>query len=182
VRIPIDIKTYARPEFDILAARGDYDVGMGRIPLLQHGDFTLGQSKAIERYVAGQLGLAGSSAQEAAAIDMIGGHVADIKDKFVDAKRGKTGEELAAARAKFLAEDLCTWLGKLEKTLGAGGFAVGSKLSLADVIIHQLVTAFFDEKAEAAAAAAKHHKVAASVAAVDAAGAAYFAARPASAF
>ena len=155
---------------------------MGRIPLLQHGAFTLAQSKSIERYVAAQVGLNGSSPQEAAAIDMVGGHVTDIKDKFVDAKRGKTGDELAAARAKFLSEDLPTWLGKLDKTLGSGGFAVGGKLSLADVLVHQLVTAFFDEKDAAAAAAAKHAKVAACVAAVDAAGAEYFAARPPAAF
>jgi hypothetical protein len=39
------------------------------------------------------------------------------------------------------------WLGKLEASIvGTGGFAVGTKLSLADITIYYFLTAFFDNK------------------------------------
>jgi hypothetical protein len=39
------------------------------------------------------------------------------------------------------------WLGKLEASIvGTGGFAVGTKLSLADITIYYFLTTFFDNK------------------------------------
>ena len=56
--------------------------------------------------------------------------------------------------------------------------AVGSKISLSEIAIHNLVADYFDDLAGAAAAASKSPKVTASVQAVATAGAAYFASRP----
>jgi hypothetical protein len=109
---------------------------------------------------------------------MIGEHVRDIKQKYNDSKAGKKGEELDAAKAKFMGEDLAVWFGKLEKTLsGTNGFAVGDKISYADVVIHNLVKDFFDDLAGASAAAATAPRVAASAETVSVAAAQWFATR-----
>jgi hypothetical protein len=181
-RYPFDQETYQHPESDVLKAAGAFDINMGRVPLLVYSgpdsNVTIGQSKAIERFVSKKLGLFGSNDNEAALIDMIGEHVRDIKQKYNDAKAGKKGEELDAARTKFIGEELAVWFGKLEKTLsGTNGFAVGDKISYADVVIHSLVKDYFDDLAGAAAAAATAPRVAASAESVSVAAAQWFATR-----
>lgn len=156
---------------------------MERLPVLSHGDFVLAQSKSIERYVAARLGFLGSSDQEAALIDMITEHVRDIKQKFNDAKLNKKGDELAAARATFIADVLPGWYAKLERTLAGGRFAVGGKISLADVAIHNLTAdTFFDDREAAAAALAAHPSLSAITANVAEAASAWISSRPTTAF
>jgi glutathione S-transferase len=109
------------PVFEEAKLAGAYDVSMSKVPLLTYTDeegvFILGQSKAIERFVAKKLDLLGSNDIDAVLIDMITEHVRDIKQKFMDVRLGKTGEDLADAKEKFLKEDLPIWFGKLEKCL-----------------------------------------------------------------
>ena len=112
------------------------------------GKAVLGQSKAIERYLARTFGLMGSNDLEAAQVDMIGEHVRDIKDAYQKAKAAGNGDA-------FLSADLPKWLAKLEKCVsqtGKEGFAVGDKISLAGLQIYSLCTEFFDNKDAAAAA------------------------------
>jgi glutathione S-transferase len=121
------------------------------VPILYiDGKAVVGQSKAIERFLAQRFGLFGANDVEGAQVDMIGEHVRDIKDAYSKAKAAGNADA-------FLATDLPNWLQKLEKCVkqtGTPGFAVGNKLSLAGLHIYSLVTDFFDNK-EAAAAAAK---------------------------
>ncbi len=186
-RYPIDTTTFARPEFDADKATGAFDVNLGRLPILQYsgaeGTATLGQSKSIERFVAQKLGLFGSNAVEAAQIDMIAEHVRDIKQKYNDAKVGKKDQELTDAKDKFIKEDLPSWFGKLDKTLsGTAGFAVGDKISLADVTIHHIVKDYFDDLAGAAAAASAFPRIVSSVESVSAAAQTWFDSRPVTKF
>ena len=114
------------------------------------GKPVVGQSKAIERFLAQRLGLYGANDIEGAQVDMIGEHVRDIKDAYAKAKAAGNAD-------KFLAEDLPTWLQKLGKCVqqtGTPGYAVGNKISLAGLQIYNLVVDYFDNK-DAAAAAAK---------------------------
>merc|ERR1712110_726193 len=89
-----------RPEFDAAKAAGDLDASGGKVPLLTVDGAQFGQSKAIERYLAKALGLAGSSDIEAAQIDAVSETIRDIKDAYQKAK----GEQ--ATKDKFFAEDL----------------------------------------------------------------------------
>ena len=102
---------YLKPEQEAAAACGNLALNMNRVPLLCiDGKPVLGQSKSIERFLAGRFGLMGSNDVEAAQVDMIGEHVRDIKDAYQKAKAAGNGD-------KFLDEDLKTWLAKLEAVL-----------------------------------------------------------------
>jgi glutathione S-transferase len=119
------------------------------VPLLYiDGEPVVGQSKAIERFLAGRFGLMGANDVQAAQIDMLGEHVRDVKDAYQKAKAAGTGDA-------FLDEELPKWCAKLEHCVsktGAPGYAVGDKLSLAGLQIYNLLVEFFDAKDKAAAA------------------------------
>ena len=79
------------------------------------------------------------------------GHVSDssrdIKQKYSDAKGHRKGAELIAAKNVFMKEALPKWMGRLEASLvGDPGFAVGDRLSLADITLQQNVRDYFDDK------------------------------------
>lgn len=167
----------------IVCLQGKFAVNMDRIPILEvDGTFQLGQSKCIEKYVSKKFGFYGDSLEEECKIDMICEHVRDIKQKLNDAKAGKSGEEATAAKTKFITEELPGWFAKLEKTLGGDKFAVGSKISLADVTIHAFVEDTADDKAAMSAAASGCPKVTGITANVAAAAKAWFDKRPVTAF
>lgn len=162
-RYPIDFANFTKAEFDADKAKGIYDFNLGSIPVLivdgPNGKLELGQSKTIERYLAKKFNLFGSSEDETALIDMITEHTRDIKLKYADSKVGKKGEDLAAAKSAFVHESLPVWFGRLEKALSGNGFAVGTKLSYADIVIFDLVYDFFDDKEGAFAATQNTPKV-----------------------
>ena len=151
---------------------------MDRIPILEYNGMQIGQSKTIERFVAKKLGFMGANEVEEALIDMICEHVRDIKQKYSDAKAGKKDDELNEAKHKYLYTDFPAWMAKLEKCLGSNGFAVGDKMSLADITIQQLVQDFFDEKDAGAAAISSCPRISASVDVVATAGKTWFETRP----
>ena len=72
----------------------------------------------------------GDNEFEAAACEVIQEHIRDSKDAYQKAK--KEGDD---AVAKFFSETLPTFCTQLEATLGDNSFAVGTKLSLADVAL-----------------------------------------------
>jgi hypothetical protein len=76
-----------------LQSARDFAVNMDRAPVLLYTEAgtttTIGQSKAIERFVARKLGLYGSNEIESALIDIICEHIRDIKQKYSDVKTGK---------------------------------------------------------------------------------------------
>lgn len=139
--------TYARPEFDAAKAKGEFSIAMDKVPILEiNGTEKIGQSKAIERYLAKKFGFFGSTLEEEAKIDMLCEHIIDIKKAYADARAGKADEELVQAKLKFMSETLPTFFGKFDKLLASEQFAVGSKLSLADIVIQQFVNDYFDDK------------------------------------
>eukprot|EP00873_Tetraselmis_striata_P041943 jgi/Tetstr1/462207/TSEL_007270.t1 len=123
---------------------GAFSSNLGRLPLLRLPDgASIGQSKAIERLVARELGLMGGSEVEAAQIDAYCEHLRDIREAYAKAKGNPFApptEETEAALVKWFDEDMPTWMSKLEVATGASGSAVGSSLSLADVALFALLT------------------------------------------
>jgi glutathione S-transferase len=152
----------AVPDFAAARKAGSLVLNMGRAPVLVVDGESIGQSAAIERYAARRLGLYGASEIEGAKIDMLGEHLADIKKTYQDAKKKeKAGQE--GAVDKWFADDLPSWLAKLEACLGATtGFAVGAKTSLADAKIYVFMKEYFDNLEGVAAAASECPKVVAS--------------------
>lgn len=147
-RFEITPGTMIAPDFVAAKENGDLDMNLGRAPLLVTSEGVIGQSKAIERYLAKKFNLMGSSDIEAAQIDCIAEHCRDVKDAagkkgFSAFNREKTDEEKAAARKEWFENDMPTMLGKIEKaiglTSGESGYAVGSKTSYADIAIFSLL-------------------------------------------
>jgi len=112
------------------------------------GITTIGQSKAIERFVSRRLGLFGADEIEEARIDCIGEHMRDVKQKYIDAIRKKSGDELIESKADFFVNYLPSTSKKIEKCLDNHGFAIGKKISYADVVIHQFYKDGFINKEE----------------------------------
>lgn len=169
-------------EFNAEKAQGVFAVNMDRVPILVYNGAEIGQSKTIERFVAKKLGFLGANEIESALVDMICEHVRDIRQKYNDVKVGKSGEELNEAKHKFLYNDFPAWMSKLEKCLGNNGFAVGEKMSLADIAIQQLIQDYFDDKEAGPTAILSCPKITSSVNAVAAAGKTWFETRPVTRF
>jgi len=83
VRYSIKVKEgggFETPEFTAAKVSGALAPNMDRAPLLKIGDdCTIGQSRAIERYIARRCNLYGSSDEEAAVIDCVVENTRDIK-------------------------------------------------------------------------------------------------------
>lgn len=154
---PGDWSSLKRPEFDAAKASGKLDVACGQVPILTVNGTQIGQSKAVERYLAGALGFFGGSALEGAQIDQQCENVRDSKDAYQKVRGMPDGPEKNAAMTKWFAEDLPTKLKAIEKSLpeGPGPFVVGGKVSLADLTFYHYLLApkgFFDDAEKAKAA------------------------------
>lgn len=172
---------------------------LGRMPVFNIGDESFGQSTAINFVVASENGLMGNNTFEAGHILSIVEHVnemagawgaltpwgtvptAENLDLWFDGgAKDVTG---AAVSADKSTRYLTWWMGRIEAVLGSGGFAVGDKLSLADVMLYYLFFETltdencapdfpqsrrepFGSKERTDALLAKHPKISASVQAV----------------
>ena len=86
-------KGFETPLFDIAKEDGSLSANMQRAPVMVVDGVTIGQSRAIEAYVAQKAGLFGSSLLERARIQNIVENVKDIKEKwgkcmFISDERG----------------------------------------------------------------------------------------------
>jgi len=148
-RYKIDPATFSSPAFLAEKESGELKANLNRAPVLVTLDgTTIGQSKAIERYLAKRFDLMGNTPEEEAVIDCIAEHCRDVKDAamrkgFSQFTKDKTEEEKAKARAEWFDEGLPTMLVKIDdyvKEISTGeGFSVGSSMSYADVMIWALL-------------------------------------------
>jgi len=112
---------FATPEFAADKASGALATNLGRAPLLlvDGQPSPLGQSRAIERYLARECGLMGTTPFEAALIDSVAEHVRDVKDAqgkkgFGMMSRDKSADEKETAKAEWYGADLPDWLQRIE--------------------------------------------------------------------
>ena len=116
------------------------------MPLLYiDGKAAIGQSKAIERYLAKAFGFMGANPIEEAQVDMWIEHLRDIQDAFGKAKALPEDPACPGVTplAKFVAEELPVLLTKLSAVAaitGTPGYAVGNKLSLAGLRLYLMAT------------------------------------------
>ncbi|CAE7521026.1 unnamed protein product [Symbiodinium microadriaticum] len=125
---------------------------LGRMPVAQIGDEFIGQSAAINFAIASECGLMGENHIEAAKILSIQEHVKEMATVF--GKLCPWGSDMDAETADKWFEGGATdftgpadgpareqrflkwWAGRINECLGDNGFAVGNKLSLADVLLY----------------------------------------------
>ena len=163
-RYPLKIIDWAthnmeRPEFDADQSTGKLWKSMGKVPFLNIGvDTVISQSKAIERYLAGRFNMMGSSAEEAALIDSYCEYIRDFKTAY---QRVKRKDDKEAALKEWFEVTLPSKLREFDVLLTRNTdfqdipetiiipdkrFAVGGKLSLADIVIYSFLSDFFDNK------------------------------------
>eukprot|EP01039_Chlorochromonas_danica_P000623 gene623-678_t len=142
---------------------GDLTHNLGRMPILQLGDGnSVGQSAAINYYLASELGLMGKNHLEAAHIIGVQEHLKEVitayrtlapwgveptteaLDKWFDT--GATDAEGPADGSKRTERFLPWFMGRIEKALDDKGFAVGDSLSLADVLIYNVFGEYLSEE------------------------------------
>lgn len=148
-RYKIDPKTFQSTEFIEAKKNGDLRMNLNRAPVLITPDGqTIGQSKAIERYLARRLGLFGQTPEDEAIIDCIQEHCRDVKDAarqkaFSKFTKNKTDEEKARDRAEWFEKDMPEMLGKIEEALKETSvnpsYAFGTSATYADVAIWALL-------------------------------------------
>lgn len=151
------------PEFKEMKESGQLVANLGRAPILTVDGDTIGQSRAMERFVAKTFGMFGATDVEACKIDAIAEHVRDIKDaqrlKGFSRFSKKTDEEKATAHAEWFDTDLPSWLQRLEACVvaydGADGCAIGDSLSYADVCLWNLLRECPEDELEVTAKAAE---------------------------
>lgn len=126
---------------------------LGRLPVAEWAGEAVGQSAAINFLVASECGLMGDSNIEAAQIINIAEHVKEMMlafrgvlpygteptpealDKWFDGGAEDASPEPADMKRRS-ERFLKWWTGRIEACVGGGGFAVGDRISLADVIIY----------------------------------------------
>jgi len=158
VRYKIDQATFQSPEFNEAKENGDLKLNLNRAPVLVTPEGkTIGQSKAIERYLARRFGLMGKTPEEEGMIDCIAEHCRDVKDSarqkgFSKFTRNKTDEEKAEARKEWFESDMPTMLMKIEEavkeTSNADGYSFGATTTYGDVAIWALLRDCFPADAE----------------------------------
>lgn len=152
VRYPLEIidpvnHVYVRDQFDRDKKAGAFTKSMGKLPILKikHGNeiTEIAQSKAIERYISKRYGLMGKDLIEEAKIDSVCECIRDIKDKYQKISNSDSDSE----KETYFKETLSNDLNDLVKVLDEGTkYAIGNKLSLADVHIYYLVSQYYENK------------------------------------
>lgn len=120
------------------------------MPVITVGTESIGQSVAINFYVAAENGLLGSNTLEAAQILGVAEHIKEMRIAYAGLvpygseptpesevwfDQGAMDFTGAADRTGQKTRYLTWWTGRIEASLGSSGFAVGNKLSLADVLL-----------------------------------------------
>jgi len=139
-RLPISKQQdgkYIRPEFEELQKKGDFP--FNQVPVLEVDGVKIGQSKAIERFVARETGLLSGSNLEIAQIEALGEFFVDVRNAFYKIQYLPEGEEKSKAVQKFYSTELVSHLKTLEKNVDDRGFCKFGKLTLADVQLYALL-------------------------------------------
>jgi glutathione S-transferase len=164
-RFPITQKEgggFETVEYTEQKTAGTFAANMNRVPLLSIDGELVGQSRAIERYVASTCNFMGCTDEERLKIDCVVENVRDIKEKWGKIRMaggmGTNPEKDKAIEEWFAGGEFAEWLLKLEKSLPANAaddISVGSSISYADVCVWHLLRDYFNDHGEEVAKAEK---------------------------
>lgn len=133
---------FSKPEFDLDKKNRVLERSFNKLPFLKVGGDVICQSKAIERYLAKTYNLMGSSLVEEALIDSLCEVIRDYKTEYQQVKKEKNEESLK----KWFSETLPEKVVLLELNINMI-HAVGGRVSLADIVLFEFFTQYFDDVA-----------------------------------
>ena len=126
------------PGFMAAKAGGELKANLDRAPILIVDGVAIGQSAAIERFLARHVGLHGANEVEAALVDAFVEHIRDLKEMHSKAIQAHDGD-------KFMQETLPAFLAKMDAVAGET-YIVGPQLTLADVSLYELIVDYFPSR------------------------------------
>ena len=151
-RYPLKIIDWAthnmvKKEFEQDKNDGKLLGSLNKVPFLEIDGVVIPQSKSIERFVGTKYNMMGNNDIQSARIDSICEYVRDFKDMYQSVRR-LSKEEKENGMKKWFSETLVERLESLEQILGNehDTFSVGTRLSLADIVLYSFITQFFDDK------------------------------------
>ena len=111
--------------------RKRFTANLGRLPILVADGVEIGQSRAIERFVAEKVGLMGKDELERAVIDAVCEHQRDCRESYGKVDGMKKGAEKTAKYKEWFETTFPEFMADVEKALpeGPGPFLVGSTFS-----------------------------------------------------
>ncbi|KAK7102173.1 hypothetical protein V1264_020435 [Littorina saxatilis] len=125
----------------------------GQLPYIVYNGKKYGQSLALANFVAREFGLYGKTNLDALRIDEVSGLTADLVDSVFKAKFENDETKKAELSQKLWDEAVPKYFGFFNTLLsynGNTGFFVGSTVSLADLLVFNLLDSLIAEKAEIA--------------------------------
>jgi len=130
-------------EYKAAKEAGTFGANLNRVPILTvDGSTVLGQSRAIERYLARELGLLGRTSLEAAQADAFVEHIMDLRTAFSKV-RFASPEDKAKEMEAYASGPLPTMLKAIEEVTPEGGAIVpGAGITLADLFVYNFATQF----------------------------------------
>lgn len=129
-----DFASIKNDEFKADKEAGKLEKSAGKVPFLDVDGTVVAQSKAIQRFVAGEVGMMGANNMERFQIDAVCEDIVDVQMAMRAARTAGTIQD-------WLGKDFPEMVGKFDKKIaGSKGFAVGAKASMADVLIYALFT------------------------------------------
>ena len=145
----IDWKTHnmEKVEFTKDKESGKLLHSLNKLPFLEVNGKVIPQSKAIERYIASKYNMMGDNLEEAGRIDSICECVRDFKDEYQKVRK-LPDEEKELGMDQWFSKTLVEKMILLDNLLGHedAKYAVGTKISLADIVLFSFITQFFDKK------------------------------------
>lgn len=135
-----------------MAIPDSFDGNLGRMPVMKIGDESIGQSSAINFYLASEANLMGASLLEAAKIISIEESLKDMNNSFRSLvpygvqpteeiwdqwfTGGATDYTGPASRDGQSTRYAHWYFHRIENMLGSNGYAVGNQITLADLLIY----------------------------------------------
>jgi glutathione S-transferase len=148
--VPNDNGKYEINDYLVAKSQGEFAVNLDRVPVLEVDEIKLGQSRVIERYICACCSLLGSTQEEAAIIECIAENICNIKDQWIRLQTPAATDKQFQIEKWFQSGEMVQWLERLEKSLPlkhaeeeSHWFAVGNRLSYADIAIWQLLRDYF---------------------------------------
>ena len=151
-RYPLKINDWAthdmvRKEFEQDKNDSKLLGSLNKLPFLEIDGQVIPQSKSVERFLSKKYNMFGDNDIDASRIDGICEYVRDFKDMYQSVRR-LPKEEKENGMKKWFSETLPEKLESLEHILCKEHekFSVGTRLSLADIVLYSFITQFFDDK------------------------------------
>tara|TARA_B110000967_G_C18861001_1_gene549925 strand:- start:774 stop:1439 length:666 start_codon:yes stop_codon:yes gene_type:complete len=145
----IDWATHNMERAEFLKDKSDNKLlmSLNKLPFLEVDGEVLSQSKTIERFLGRKFNMMGDTDISAGRIDALCEYVRDFKDVYQSVRKLPEDEKVDGLN-KWFNETLLEKLELLENILcnEHEHFSVGTRISLADVVLYAFITQFFDDK------------------------------------